>query len=88
MARFRYHRHPPPPPAAAPPAPAPLSRLLAAFDLVIQVAAIGAMVVGVIAVALWVDGLSRPPSGWVCWQVSRVTAEGTQRDRRCELADG
>jgi hypothetical protein len=66
----------------------PPSRLLAAFDLVVQVAAIGAMAVGIVVVARWFDGLARPAPGWVCWQIARVTAEGTQRDRRCELADG
>jgi hypothetical protein len=85
MARFRYHRHPPPPP---PPAPAPPSRLPAAFDLAVEIALIAACVVGLITAARWFDGLARPPSGWVCWQVARVTAEATQRDHRCEPAEG
>jgi hypothetical protein len=86
MARLRYHRPSPPPPA--PPAPAPPSTLLAAFDLVLQVGLVVLVVVGVVAVVRWVDGLSRPPAGWVCWQVARVTAEDTQRDRTCEPAAG
>jgi hypothetical protein len=85
MARLRYHRHsPPPPPAPA----APPSRLLAAFDLVVQVALVAVLLIGFIAIARWLDGLSRPPAGWVCWSVTRSTAEDTQRDRTCEPAPG
>jgi hypothetical protein len=81
MTRLRYHRPAPPPPPAAPPPPD-------TFGFVVRVAAIGAMVVGIIVAARWIERQTRPAAGWVCWDVARVTSEDTQRDRRCEPEEG
>jgi hypothetical protein len=56
--------------------------------MLFNVALFAVLLIGLVATARWFDGLARPAPGWVCWQIARVTAEGTQRDRRCDLADG
>jgi hypothetical protein len=56
--------------------------------MLFNIALFAVLLIGVVAIARWVDGLARPAPGWVCWQVARVTAEDTRRDRRCEPAEG
>jgi hypothetical protein len=76
-------------PAAASPAPAaPKDAETPLLDLVLKTAAVVVFVVGVIAVANWIDGLRKPAPGWVCTEITRRTAADTQRRGYCEPAAG
>ncbi len=82
MARHRGPRVIISPPAAPSPAKFDLA------DFLTRAAVVALCVVGFVAVARWVDGLSRPAPGWICIEVARITADDTRRDRRCEPAAG
>jgi hypothetical protein len=68
----------------------PPAKLLAAFDLVVELALVAACVVGIISVARWVDRAAHPlaPVGMVCWHIERATATERQRQDQCEPAEG
>jgi hypothetical protein len=46
------------------------------------------VVVGVITIAGWVEVRLRPPPGWVCWNVEKITADGRRHGGHCEPALG
>ena len=73
----------PPEPSASKPMAVPLTTL-------IELAVIGACVVGFVTVAVWIDTLvyPPPPPGWVCWSVTRSTETQRRHSDRCEPADG
>jgi hypothetical protein len=51
--------------------------------------AIGAVVaIGLVTIGSWIEVHTRPPPGWVCLNVERVTADGRQHGSRCEPARG
>jgi hypothetical protein len=56
----------------------------------IEFVVIGACVVGLVTVAVWIDTLvyPPPPPGWVCWSVTRSTETQRRHSDRCEPADG
>jgi hypothetical protein len=64
--------------------------VLAAFDLVVQVALLAFLVVGVVAVVRWIDGLGRPAPGWICWNVlvARKMIQFTCQPAEKPLMDG
>jgi hypothetical protein len=84
MPVFTIHPQPPPKPPA-PPQPPPG---LTIGDTLWNVAVVTLVLIGVVAVARWLDGLSRPPAGWVCWNVERSTSAGREHSTRCDLLDG
>jgi hypothetical protein len=60
------------------------------IDYLAKLAVFAALVVGLVTVANWVDGVMHPlpPPGWVCWTVTRSTSAESQHGRRCEPAEG
>jgi hypothetical protein len=44
--------------------------------------------IGIFSVLGWVEVRLRPPPGWVCWNVEKVTADGRQHGSRCGPAPG
>jgi hypothetical protein len=51
--------------------------------------AIGAVVViGVITIIGWVEVYTRPPPGWTCWRVERITADGRRMGGHCGPSPG
>jgi hypothetical protein len=44
--------------------------------------------VGLVTIGSWVEVRMRPPPGWVCLNVERVTADGRQHGSRCGPALG
>lgn len=73
--------------SSAPPAEAPPpGRTIG--DTLWNIAAVALVLIGAVAIMRWLDGLSRPAPGWVCWHVERSTSAGREHGARCELQDG
>lgn len=81
MSRKRKHVVVTPTPKADPPA--------SSWPHAIGSLAIAAIFgVGIFTVLGWVEMRLRPPPGWVCWNVERVTADGRRHGGQCGPAPG
>jgi hypothetical protein len=78
------------PPAAAKPAADTRSGAAKLVDALIQLFGVAVFVVGLIAIAAWIEG-GRNPSmspGLVCYDITRSTVDGSERSRHCEPQRG
>jgi hypothetical protein len=58
------------------------------FDFLLRAAAVVVFVIGLVAIGSWIEHGRLPAPGWVCWDVTRSTAAGSDRGARCDLETG